>query len=391
MREAVIVSGVRTAVGKAPRGALKDYRPEELLAVVLNELVARTPGITPGDVEDVIIGNAMVENEHNNIGRVATMRAGFPNTVPATVVSRMCSSGLQSIADACQKIMAGMADVVIAGGVESMSLIGFNGSNMPNPYLVEHYPQACMSMGLTAEEVALRYGVGPEAQAAFAVSSNQKAIRAIREGRFEKQIVPVNIVHKSVDPDGNLILKEQLFAVDEGPREGVTVESLLNLRPVFKKNGRVTAGTSSQTSDGAAAVMVMSREKAVSMGLKPMLIFRSFSVIGCNPEEMGIGPSIAIPKALQLANVSVKEIDVFEINEAFASQAIYCMEKLELDTEKVNPNGGAIALGHPLGCTGSKLTVQLANELDRQNKRYGVISMCIGLGMGAAAVFERPV
>lgn len=389
MQEAVIVSGVRTAVGKAPRGGLKSCRPEDLMAKILNEVVARTPGIRAADVEDVIIGNAMVESEHNNIGRVATMRAGFPNTVPATVVSRMCSSGLQAIADACQKIMAGMADVVIAGGVESMSLIGFHGSNMPNPYLAENFPEAVMGMGLTAEAVAEKYGISAEEQIEFSVESHRRALNAIKEGRFKDQILPIEVVEKSVDDNGNLVKKKFVVDMDEGPRPGTSVEGLKRLRTIFKKNGSVTAGNSSQTSDAAAAVMVMSREKAESLGLKPILIFRSFTVVGCDPEVMGIGPSIAIPKALKMANLNIKDIDVFELNEAFASQAVYCIKKLGLDREKVNPNGGAIALGHPLGCTGTKLTVQLAEELKRQNKRYGVVSMCMGLGMGAAAVFER--
>lgn len=319
------------------------------------------------------------------------MRAGFPNSVSATVVSRMCSSGLQAIADACQKIMSGMADVIVAGGVESMSLIGFHGSNMPNPYLAEHYPEAVMGMGYTAEEVAQRYGVSAEDQMEFSVESHRRALRAIKEGRFKDQILPVEVVQKSVDENGNLVEKKILVDTDEGPREGTSVEKLSKLRTIFKKNGSVTAGTSSQTSDAAAAVVVMSREKAESLGLKPILIFRSFTTVGCDPEVMGIGPSIAIPKALKLAKVALEDIDVFELNEAFASQAVYCIRKLGLDKEKVNPNGGAIALGHPLGCTGTKLTIQLAEELKRQNKRYGVVTMCMGLGMGAAAVFERPV
>lgn len=391
MREAVIVSCVRTAVGKAPKGVFKDFRPEDLMALILNEVVARTPGVEAGDVEDVIIGNAMVESEHNNIGRVATMRAGFPNSVPATVVSRMCSSGLQAIADACQKVISGMSDIVIAGGVESMSLIGFNGSNMPNPYLADHYPEGVMSMGVTAEEVAARYGVSSEEQTAFSVESHRRAIQAIREGRFKDQILPVEITVKSVDECGNVIVKKKIVDTDEGPRETTSVEGLQKLRTIFKKNGTVTAGNASQTSDAAAAVMVMSREKAEELRLKPLLIFRSFTVIGCDPDVMGIGPSIAIPKALKIAGISLNDIDVIELNEAFASQSIYCIRKLGLDPEKVNPNGGAISLGHPLGCTGAKLTVQLAEELKRQNKRYGIVSMCIGLGMGAAAVFERPM
>lgn len=391
MREAVIVSGVRTAVGKAPRGAFKSCRPEDLMALILNEVVARTPGITAADVDDVIVGNAMVESEQNNIARVSTMRAGFPNTVPGTVVSRMCSSGLQAISDACQKIISGMADVVIAGGAESMSLIGFHGSNMPNPYLAENYPEAVMGMGITAEEVAEKYEVSAEEQMEFAEESHRRALRAIKEGRFKDQILPVEVIEKTVDSNGNLVEKKFTVDTDEGPRPGTTIDGLKKLRTIFKKNGSVTAGTSSQTSDAAAAVMIMSRDKAESLGLKPILIFRSFTVIGCDPDVMGIGPSIAIPKALKLANMNIEDIDVFEINEAFASQAVYCIKKLGLDRQKVNPNGGAIALGHPLGCTGAKLTVQIAEELKRQNKRYGVVSMCMGLGMGAAAVFERPI
>jgi acetyl-CoA acyltransferase len=390
MREAVIVSGVRTAVGKAPRGTLRYYRPEDMGGAVVKEAVARAKGLDPQEVDDVVIGCSFPEAEQGmNMGRIIALRAGLPNTVSGFTINRFCSSGLQSIAIAAEKIMCGFADVVVAGGVESMSTIPMGGQKIaPNPYMMEHQPEVYMSMGLTAEEVASRFGISREDQDRFAVRSHEKAWQAIQEGKFKDEILPLNVKKVSIGPDNKLVTKEVVFDTDEGVRPGTTLEALAKLRPVFKQGGSVTAGNSSQTSDAAAAVVVMSADKAQSLGLKPMAVFRSFAVGGVDPDVMGIGPVVAIPKALKLAGLSIDDIDLFELNEAFASQALYCVRELGIDPEKVNVNGGAIALGHPLGCTGTKLTVTLLNELARRNGKYGVVSMCIGGGMGAAGVFE---
>lgn len=390
MREAVIVSGVRTAVGKAPRGTLRYYRPEDLGGAVVKEAVARAKGLDPQEVDDVVIGCSFPEAEQGmNMGRIVALRAGLPNTVPGFTINRFCSSGLQSIAIAAEKIMCGFADVVVAGGVESMSTIPMGGQKIaPNPYMMEHQPEVYMSMGLTAEEVASRFGISREDQDRFAVRSHEKAWQAIQEGKFKDEILPLTVKKVSIGPDNKPVTKEVVFDTDEGVRPDTTLEKLAKLRPVFKQGGSVTAGNSSQTSDAAAAVVVMSAEKAQSLGLKPMAVFRSFAVGGVDPDIMGIGPVVAIPKALKLAGLSIDDIDLFELNEAFASQALYCVRELGIDPEKVNVNGGAIALGHPLGCTGTKLTVTLLNELARRNGKYGVVSMCIGGGMGAAGVFE---
>lgn len=390
MREAVIVSGVRTAVGKAPRGTLRYHRPEDLGGAVIKEAVARAKGLDPADVDDVVIGCSFPEAEQGmNMGRIVALRAGLPNSVPGFTVNRFCSSGLQSIAIAAEKIMCGFADVIVAGGVESMSTIPMGGQKIaPNPYMMEHQPGVYMGMGLTAEEVATRFGISREEQDAFAVRSHQNAARAIQEGKFKDEILPITVKQVKIGPENKIKTKEIVFDTDEGVRPETTIEGLAKLRAVFRQGGSVTAGNSSQTSDAAAAVVVMSSEKAKELGLKPIAIFRSFAVGGVEPEVMGIGPVVAIPKALKLAGLTLADIDLIELNEAFASQALYVVRELGIDLEKTNVNGGAIALGHPLGCTGTKLTVSLLNELARRKGRYGLVSMCIGGGMGAAGVFE---
>src|SRR5690606_14203509 len=380
MREAVIVAGVRTAVGKAHKGTLKNTRPDELGAAVVRELMRRVPQVDPKEVEDVIMGCAMPEGEQGlNIARIIAVRAGLPTEVPGMTVNRFCSSGLQTIAMAAEKIMCGFADVVIAGGVESMSMVPMTGYKpSPNPYLMEHYPQIYMSMGHTAEEVARRFGVSREDQDRFAVESHRKAHRAIQEGKFKDEIVPVTVKERYIDENGKLQEKEVVFDTDEGVRPDTSLEALAKLKPVFRVDGTVTAGNSSQTSDGAAAVMVMSAEKAEQLGVKPIAVFRSFAVGGVDPDIMGVGPVVAVPKALKLAGLSLDQVDLVELNEAFASQSLEVIRRLELNPEIVNVNGGAIALGHPLGCTGAKLTVSILNELARRKQKIGVVTMCIG-------------
>ena len=389
MREAVIVGAVRTAVGKAPRGILKNTRPEHMGTEVIKAVVERTPGLDPAEIDDVIFGCAFPEAEQGmNVTRMLTLKAGLPDSVSGATVNRFCSSGLESIAIGATRIMAGFADVYLCGGVESMSQVPMGGNKcVPDPELMEICPEAYMGMGLTAENVAEKYGITREMQDEFSVSSHAKAANAIKEGRFEEQILPLTLVQRS-RAKGKLVEKSIVFDTDEGVRPGTTMEILAKLRPVFRAGGSVTAGNSSQTSDGAAAVMIMSREKADSLGLKPMAVFRSYAVGRCPPEIMGIGPTVAIPKALKLAGITKDQVDVFELNEAFAAQALASIKVLELDPAKVNFNGGAVALGHPLGCTGAKLTTQLLYEMKRQKARYGVVSMCIGGGMGAAGVFE---
>ncbi|ABZ82697.1 acetyl-CoA acetyltransferase [Heliomicrobium modesticaldum Ice1] len=391
MREAVIVSAVRTPVGKAPKGVLKDVRPEDLAAIAVRGALARVPAIAPEEVEDVILGCAFPEAEQGmNLGRIVAQRAGLPYSVCGMTVNRFCSSGLQAIAIAAERVMAGFAEVMLAGGVESMSTIPMGGTKIaPNPYLMEHMPEAYMTMGITAENVAARFGVSREAQDRFALASQQKAARAQAEGRFNEELIPVTVSKRWVDADGKLQEQEVLFDKDEGIRPDTSLDALAKLRPVFRENGTVTAGNASQTSDGAAALLVTSREKAEQLGLPVLGAFRSFAVGGVPAEIMGIGPVVAIPKALKLAGIDQDDVDLFELNEAFAAQALYVMNHLGLDPERVNVNGGAIALGHPLGCTGSKLTTTLLYEMKRRQARYGVVSMCIGGGMGAAAVFER--
>ncbi|KEO83621.1 acetyl-CoA C-acetyltransferase [Tumebacillus flagellatus] len=390
MREAVIVSAVRTAVGRSHKGSLRHTRPEDLGALVVREALNRVPELDPREVEDVIIGCAIPEGEQGmNLGRIVAMRAGLPTNVAGMTVNRFCSSGLQTIALAAQAILTGQADVMIAGGVESMSMVPMVGNKLaPNPWLVENMPEIYMGMGHTAEQVAQRFGVTREMQDAFAVRSHQRAAAAIAAGKFKDEIVPVPVKFQTVDEKGKVKVHEYLFDTDEGVRPDTSMEGLAKLRPAFHVQGSVTAGNSSQTSDGAAAVVVMSAEKAQELGLKPLAKFLSFAIGGVDPDIMGVGPVVAIPKALQKAGLSVDDIDLFEVNEAFASQAFHVVRELGLDEEKVNVNGGAIALGHPLGCSGTKLTVQILNELRRRNGKYGVVSMCIGGGMGAAGVFE---
>ncbi|MBI2902269.1 MAG: acetyl-CoA C-acyltransferase [Candidatus Methylomirabilis oxyfera] len=392
MREAVIVAVARTAVGKAPHGTLKDTRPDEMAAAVIGELTRRLPGLKPQEIEDVIIGCAFPEAEQGlNMARVATLRAGLPDSVPGQTVNRFCSSGLQTIATAAERIMAGFADVIIAGGAESMSLVPMTGNRYaPDPYLAEQNPAAYASKGITAENLARTYGVGREEQDAFALESHVKAAAAIREGRFRDEIVPLTVVRKEFRGEGkpHVVTKELIFDTDEGVRFDSSADALAKLRPAFHVSGTVTAGNSSQTSDGAAAAVVMSREKAQQLSLKPLGLFRGFAVAGVKPDLMGIGPVEAIPKALRLAGISLDQLDLIELNEAFAAQALAVIHELQLSRERVNVNGGAIALGHPLGCTGAKLTATLLHEMQRRKARYGMVTMCIGGGMGAAAIFE---
>lgn len=381
LKEAVIVAGVRTPVGKAGKGTLRQVRPEDLGGLVVAESIRRVSGLQSEDIEDVIIGCAMPEGEQGlNLGRVVAIRAGLPNSVPGFTINRFCSSGLQSIALAAERIMCGSAEVIVAGGVESMSHVPMVGYRpLPNPYLVEHRPDIYMPMGLTAEMVAQRFEVSRREQDAFAAESHRKAAAALAEGKFKDEIVPVPVKTQE---------SEILFDQDEGVRPDTTIETLSKLKPVFHAQGTVTAGNASQTSDGAAAVVVMSREKANQMGIKPLAIFRSFALGGVDPDIMGIGPVVAIPKALRQAGITQEEVDLFEINEAFASQCKYIIRHLGINEKKVNVNGGAIALGHPLGCTGTRLTVTLIHEAIRRKSRFGMVSMCIGGGMGAAGVFE---
>jgi len=379
----VVTHAHRTAVGKSGRGTLRETRPDELLGRLIETFMARVPDLDPADVDDVIVGCAFPEAEQGmNVARIAALRAGLPVSVPGMTLNRFCSSGLQSLATGAAQIGAGWSKVVITGGVESMSLVPMGGQKpAPNPALVESFPASYDSMGITSETVAERYDVSREDQDAFAVESNRRALAAIQEGRFKDEIVPIDVT---------LGGKQVVFDTDEGPRES-TVEGLGKLRPVFKVNGRSTAGNSSQTSDGAAIEVLMTREAAAEYGLTPLAELVTYQVAGVHPDEMGIGPTVAIPKVLDAAGLSVADIGLVELNEAFASQALYSMRKLGLDPAIVNVNGGAIALGHPLGCTGAKLTATLLHEMARRDVEYGIVSMCIGGGMGAAAIFKRDV
>lgn len=391
MREAVIVAGARTAVGKAGRGSLRHVRPDDLAAAVVADLLRRVPEADPKQIEDVVLGCAFPEGEQGmNLARVVALRAGLPTDVPGMTVNRFCSSGLQTISIAAEKIMCGFADIMIAGGVESMSIVPMGGYKpAPNPYLMDHLPEVYMSMGHTAEEVAKRYHVTREDQDHFALASHQKATAAIGQGKFKEEIVPLKVKEQVFAENGKLQVTERTFDTDEGPRPDTSLEVLGKLRPVFHVNGTVTAGNSSQTSDGAAAVMLMSREKAEQLGIKPLAVFRGFMLGGVDPDVMGIGPVAAVPKLLEKTGVRLQDIDLVELNEAFASQSVAVIRELGLDPEKVNVNGGAIALGHPLGCSGAKLTVTILGELARRNQRYGLVTMCIGGGMGAAGLIER--
>ncbi len=390
MREAVIVSSVRTAVGKAYKGALRATRPDELAALAIQSAVARVPGLDAKEIEDVILGCAMPEAEQGmNVARIAALRAGLPVESSAMTINRFCSSGLQAIAIAAERIMVGHADVIVAGGTESMSLVPMGGNKVaPNPWLMDHYPDTYLGMGLTAENLARKYGIAREEADQFSYQSHRKALAAIAAGKFQDEIVPVEVCFTALD-NGRPKTTTTHFATDEGPRADTSLEALAKLKPAFHAKGVVTAGNSSQMSDGAAAAVVMSAERARAIGAKPLARFLTFAVAGCAPEEMGIGPVFAIPKALKLAGLELDQIDVIELNEAFATQALSVIQLAELDPAKVNPNGGAVALGHPLGCTGAKLTATALRELERRRGRYAMVTMCIGGGMGAAGIFER--
>jgi acetyl-CoA acyltransferase len=390
MPEAVIVSIARTAVGKAPRGTLRTTRPDDMAAAVFQEVIRRAPGLDVKEIEDVILGCAMPEAEQgNNLARTAALRAGLPVECAAMTINRFCSSGLQAIALASERIMAGFADVILAGGAESMSLVPMGGYHFsPNPYLMERYPDYYLNMGLTAENVARHYEITREQADEFALRSHQRALAAIAACRFKEEIVPLEVVEVTLN--GSKPQKRTLtFAVDEGPRPDTSLEALAKLKPVFHARGTVTAGNASQMSDGAAAALVLSMRRAQALGLKPLARFVSFATAGTLPEEMGIGPVYAIPKALRLAGLKLADIDLIELNEAFAAQALAVIKLAGLDPEKVNVNGGAIALGHPLGCTGAKLTATLLSEMKRRQSRYGMVTMCVGGGMGAAGIFEN--
>ncbi|WP_096436777.1 acetyl-CoA C-acetyltransferase [Alteribacter populi] len=390
MREAVIVAGARTPVGKAKKGTLAHVRPDDLGALTVKETLKRAGGLDPSRIDDVIIGCAMPEAEQGmNMARNISALAGLPDTVPSITINRYCSSGLQSIAYGAERIMLGHSESVLAGGAESMSLIPMGGHVIAlNPTLVENAPEYYMGMGHTAEEVARRFEVSREDQDSFAVESHKRAAQALEKGHFEDEIVPVPVTFRSIDENHKLVEKELLFKQDEGVRAGSSVQSLAKLRPAFSTTGTVTAGNASQMSDGAASVLVMDREAAEADGLTPLVKFRSFAVAGVAPEIMGIGPVEAIPKAIKLAGLEQSDIGLFELNEAFASQALQVIRHLNLDHDRVNVNGGAIALGHPLGCSGTKLTLSLIHEMKRRGEQFGVVTMCIGGGMGAAGVFE---
>ena len=391
MKEVVIVAANRTAVGKAKKGTLKDFRPDDMAAAVIADLLKRVPQVKPEEIDDVILGCAMPEAEQGmNVARVAAIRAGLPNDVSGVTVNRFCSSGLQAIAMGAQSIIAGSAEIVIAGGTETMSLIPMGGNKVvPNPHLVENHPGFYLNMGLTAENVAKKYEISREAQDEFSYNSHKKAAIAIKEGKFKDEIVALSVETDSLNEKGKRVSKTITFDTDEGPREDTTVEALAKLKPVFKMGGSVTAGNASQMNDGAAALLLMSREKADELGLKPLARFVSFATHGVAAEEMGIGPVKAIPKALKFANLELKDIDLIELNEAFAAQSLAIINTLGIDKDKVNVNGGAIALGHPLGCTGAKLTTSLIYEMKRRGSRYGLVSMCVGGGQGAAGIFEN--
>jgi acetyl-CoA acyltransferase len=390
MKEIVIVSGVRTAVGRANRGGLVHSRPDDLAALVTKEILKRTPGVEPLEIDDVIMGCAFPEHSQSfNIGRVAALLAGLPDTIPGQTVNRLCASGLQAIAAGAQQIMAGMSEMVIAGGAESMSQVPMMGYQVSlNLKMVEHYPQAYISMGLTAENVAEKYGVSRERQDLFAFRSHQRALAAIDLGRFNEEIVPVGIKTVSVNREGKRVERAAVFDVDDGPRR-TTPAKMAELKPVFKLNGTVTAGNASQMSDGAAAVLLMTERKAREKGLKPLLRYVGFAAAGVPPDLMGIGPIVAVPKVMGITGLKIRDMDLIELNEAFASQALACIRHLGFDEEKTNVNGGAVALGHPLGCTGAKLTVRIMHELKRRKGRYGLVTMCIGGGQGAAGIFEN--
>jgi len=391
MREAVVVAYGRSAIGKSPKGTLKDTRPEDFAAQVVKGVLAKVPTFDPALIDDVILGCAFQEAETGtNVARNIVLLAGLPDTVSAITINRFCSSGLQAIANGANAIMAGQADVILAGGVETMSMIPMGGNlNTPVVSLANAMPDAMTAMGNTAENVAVRYEISREAQDEFAYNSHLKAVAAQDAGKFDEEIITVDAVkYKTDDATGHVVQYTEPFNKDEGIRLGLTMDQLTKLKPVFQKDGTVTAGNASQMNDAAAVVLIMSKEKAEELGLKPIAKFVSFAVAGVDPAYMGIGPVAAIPKALKLAGLKLDDIDLFELNEAFSSQALACIKELKLDTAKVNPNGGGVALGHPLGCTGAMLTCKLLSELKRTGKKYGIVSMCIGGGMGAAGIYE---
>jgi acetyl-CoA acyltransferase len=390
MEEAVIVAAARTPVGKAGKGSLKDARPDDLAAVVLAEVVRRVPKLSGGEIDDVILGCAMPEAEQGmNVARIASLRAGLPPEVSAITVNRFCASGLQSIAYAAERIQCGAADVILAGGTESMSLVPMGGHRFsPNPDLVETYPDVYLTMGLTAENLAHKYQITRESQDEFALRSHRLAVHALQTGRFQDEIVGLDIPIDCLKPTGKKETSRQRIFADEGPRSDTSLEALSKLPPVFQVNGTVTAGNSSQVSDGAAAVIVCSSSKAKANDWKPLARFVAYATAGVRPEEMGIGPLLAIPKALKSAGLQLSHIKLIELNEAFAVQALAVIRVAGLELERVNVNGGAIALGHPLGCTGAKLTVTLLHEMKRQQVQFGMVTMCVGGGMGAAGILE---
>ena len=390
MKEVVIASSVRTPVGRAFKGTLRATRPDELAAVAIKGALERIPQLDPKEIEDVILGCAMPEAEQGmNVARIAALRASLPVEVSAMTINRFCSSGLQAIAMAAERIMAGGAEVVVAGGTESMSMIPMGGHKIsPNPWLVDHYPDAYLSMGLTAERLAHRFGITREQADEFSLRSHQKAIAAIQAGKFDDETVSVPVSFTT--PNGSKPKRQEIvFKVDEGPRADTSLHALMSLKPAFHAKGTVTAGNSSQMSDGAAAAVVMSADRAKALGIQPLVRYVAFATAGYKPEEMGLGPVYAIPKALKMAGLSLDEVDVIELNEAFAAQSLAVIKEAGLNPEKVNPNGGAIALGHPLGCTGAKLTATIIRELKRRHSRYGLVTMCVGGGMGAAGIFEN--
>ena len=390
MREVVVVSALRTPVGRAFKGTLRSTRPDDLAAIAMKAALERVPELDTREIEDVILGCAMPEGEQGmNVARIAALRAGLPVEVSAMTINRFCSSGLQAIAMAAERIQAGGADVIVAGGTESMSMIPMGGNKIsPNPWLVDHYPDSYLSMGLTAERVAQRFGISRAQCDEFSLASHQKALAALQAGKFDDEIVAVPVTFTT--PNGSRPKKTEItFKQDEGPRADTSLEALGALKPAFHVKGVTTAGNSSQMSDGAAAAVVMSAERAKALGIKPLARYVSFATAGYKPEEMGLGPVFAIPKALKLAGLKLDQIEVIELNEAFAAQSLAVIQEAKLDPAKVNPNGGAIALGHPLGCTGAKLTASVIRELKRRNARYGMVTMCVGGGMGAAGIFEN--
>lgn len=398
MSDPVIVSAVRTPVGRAPKGALSTTRPDDLAAIALRAALDRAPGLSESEIDDVILGCAQPEGEQGwDVARWAILRAGLPVEIPGVTVNRLCSSGLEAIAQADQRIRAGGCKVVIAGGAESMSLIPMGGlKSAPNPWMAEHYPASLLTMGLTAERVARHYNVSRDDQDAFALASHQKALAAQAAGRFNDELIPVPVTTATPNgkpgsngKPGQTDVSEKKFSADEGPRADTSAEALAKLKPAFAAQGTVTAGNSSQTSDGAAAAVLMDSARAAQLGLKPLARLVAYAATGCLPEEMGVGPIFAIPKALQRAGLRLDDIGVIELNEAFAAQSLAVIRTLGLDPATVNVNGGAIALGHPLGCTGAKLTATLLQEMNRRRARYGMVTMCVGGGMGAAGIFER--